>query len=299
MLVGITRQFRGVTAMCAVLAVPCVAASQSFSSGPLSSPSAMPSDSLPGTPQAFLGWLRAQDSSTLNSQAQEIREHVYALIGEIARRRYASTHTIDLPVGDLTLAQLFIWADRFGVPGAGTVALAINPKAPRPLTPDPGDGFQLGFSAPGFSLATNNGKWMVRFPYFFMIGPTTRQHLANGIDNDVVTLSTLTAANSASVGGASQATILLLSGQTADLPSYAAFWLQQLRISPADTAANPVPQAARTYRHFDAASHLWTELVALKIPSGSLVVVYVGLDGTYQTNRPHFLDLLASLRVRP
>ena len=298
MLVGITRQVFGIAAVCAVLAVPPVAVSQSFSSAPLSSPSAMPSDSLPGTPQAFVGWLRAQDSSVLNSQAQEIREHLYAIIGAIARRRYASAHTVDLPVGDSTLAQLFTWADKFGVPGAGTVALGINPQAPRPLTPDPEDGFQLSFSAPGFSLATNNGKWMVRFPYFFMIGPTTRQHLANGIDNDVVTLSTLTAANSASVGGASQATILLLSGQTADLPSYTAFWLQQLQLSPADTTANPVPQATRSYRHFDPTSHMWTELVALRIPSGSLVVVYVGLDGTYQTNRPHFLDLLSSLRVR-
>lgn len=298
MLGGINGKFRGVTAMCAVLAVPCVAASQSFSSAPLSSPSAMPSDSLPGTPQAFVEWLRAQDSSALNSQAQQIREHLYALIGEIARRRYASAHTIDLPVGDSALAQLFTWADRFGVPGAGTVALAINPQAPKSVTPDPGDGFQLSFSAAAFSLATSNGKWMVRFPYFFMIGRTTRQHLANGIDNDVVTLSTLTAANSASVGGASQATILLLSGQTADLPSYAAFWLQQLQLGPADTTANPVPQATRSYRHFDPASHLWTELVALKIPSGSLIAVYIGLDGTYQTNRPHFLDLLSSLRVR-
>lgn len=298
MLVEISRQFRGVAVLCAMLSAPRLAACQNFSSAPLSSPSAMPSDSLPGTPQAFLGWLRAQDSSALNSQAQEIREHLYALIGEIARRRYASAHTVDLPVGDSTLAQLFTWADKFGVPGAGTVALAINPKAEKPVTQDPGDGFHLSFSTSAFSLATDNGKWMVRFPYFFMIGPTTRQHLANGIDNDVVTLSTLTAANSAAVGGASQATILLLSGQTADLPSYAAFWLHQLQLSPGDTTTNPVPQATRSYRHFDPASHLWTELIALKIPSGSLVVVYIGLDGTYQTNRPHFLDLLSSLRVR-
>ena len=293
-----TQPIRAVLAACAVLVAPRAIAAQSFSVAPLASPSAMPSDSLPIRPQAFLGWLRAHDSSALNSQAQEIREHLYAIIGEIARRRYASAHAVDLPVGDSTLAQLFTWADRFGVPGAGTVALAINPQAEKPVTQDPGDGFHLSFSTPAFSLATDNGKWMVRFPYFFMIGPATRQHLANGIDNDVVTLSTLTAANSAAVGGASQATILLLSGQTADLPSYAAFWLQQLQISPADTTAKPVPQATRTYRHFDAASHLWTELVALKISSGSLVVVYVGLDGTYQTNRPHFLDLLSSLRVR-
>jgi hypothetical protein len=292
------RTIRGVVAACAMLAAPGAAAGQNFSSAPLSAPAAMPSDSLLSTPQAFLDWLRTHDSSAFSSHEQEIREHLYALIGEIARRRFALTHTIDLPMGDSTLAQLFTWADRFGVPGAGDVARAINPQGTGSVTPDPGNGFQLSFSGPGFSLATDHGKWMVRFPYFFMIGPTTRQHLANGMDNDVVTLSTLTAANSPPTGGASQATILILSGQTPDLPAYVAFWLRQLQISPADTTANPVPQATRSYRHFDASSQLWTELVALRIPSGSLVVVYVGLDGTYQANRPHFLDLLTSLRVR-
>jgi hypothetical protein len=288
---------RGVLAACAVLLAPGVALGQGFSTAPLSTPAAMPSDSLPVTARAFLDWLRAQDTATFNTRAQEIREHLYALVGGIVRQRFASAHSTDVPQGDTTLAALFTWADRFGVPGAGEVARAISATAPAAVTPNPEDGFHLSFSASAFSLATEHGKWMVRFPYFFMIGAITRQHLANGIDNDVATLSTLTAANSAAVGGASQATILLLSGQTADLPSYVGFWLKQLQISPTDTIATPIPQAMRSYRHFDAASHLWTELVALQIPSGSLVVVYVGLDGTYQTNRPHFLDLLTSLRV--
>jgi len=291
-------RIRGVLVACALRVAPGVALSQGFSTAPLSTPAAMPSDSLPATARGFLDWLRTQDTATFNSHAQELREHLYALVGGIVRQRFASAHSIDVPQDDTTLAALFTWADRFGVPGAGEVARAISATAPAAMTPDPDDGFQLSLSASAYSLATEHGKWMVRFPYFFMIGATTRQHLANGIDNDVVTLSTLTAANSAAVGGASQATILLLSGQTADLPSYTAFWLQQLQISPTDTIANPVPQATRSYRHFDAASHLWTELVALRIPSGSLVVVYIGLDGTYQVNRPHFLDLLASLRVR-
>lgn len=131
-----------------------------------------------------------------------------------------------------------------------------------------------------------------------MVGAITRQRLANGVENDVAMVSTLTAANSEPRGGASQGTILILSAQTPDLPSYVAFWLQHLRMAPTDTVSNPVPQATRSYRRFDQASGLWTEVVALKVPSGSLLVVYSGSDGTYQVNRPHFLDLLKSLRVR-
>lgn len=280
------------------LTTPGIANGQGFSAAPLLAPSAMPSDSMPGTPRAFFEWVRAQDSSIVAARAQQIREHLYALIAVALKQRFASTQATELPTGDTTLAQLFEWADGFGVPGAADVARAIGARSRPSVTPHPSEGFQLSFSAPVFSLATEHGKWMVRFPYFFMIGTVTRQRLANGIESDVATLSTLTAPNNTTIGGASQATILILSAQTSDLPSYVAFWLQQMQIAPTDTVANPIPQATRSYRHFDAGSRLWKELVALKIPSGSLVVAYIGLDGTYQVNRPHFLDLLASLRAR-
>jgi hypothetical protein len=257
----------------------------------------MPNDSLPGTPHAFLGWLRGQDRRTLAGREQQLREHIYALISEVVKQRFGLTRVTDLPQSDTVLAQLFSSADSFGVPGAGDVAQAIGVFPTQTRTADPGAGFHLTFSAPMFSLATDSGKWMVRFPYFFMIGTVTRQPLANGMENDVATLSTLTAANSAPLTGASQATILLLSAQTADLPSYVAFWLQQLQMAPTDTVSNPVPQATRSYRRFDPAARLWKELVALRIPSGSMLVAYIGLDGTYQANRAHFLDLLTSLRV--
>jgi hypothetical protein len=280
------------------LTSPGIANGQGFSTAPLLAPSAMPSDSMPGTPRAFFEWLRGQDSSTLAVHGQQIREHLYALIAVALKQRFAASRAAEVPTGDTTLAQLFEWADGFGVPGAAVVAQAIGARKGSSVTPHPADGFQLTFSAPMFSLATEHGKWMVRFPYFFMIGTVTRQRLANGIESDVASLSTLTAPNHAAIGGASQATILILSAQTSDLPSYVAFWLQRMQIAPTDTVANPVPQATRSYQHFDARSRLWKELVALKIPSGSLVVTYIGLDGTYQANRPHFLDLLTSLRVR-
>ncbi len=280
------------------LATPSIASSQEFSTAPLSTPSAMPSDSMPVTPRAFLEWVRGQDSSTVAVRAQQIREHLYALIAVAVKQRFASNHGTALPMGDTTFAQLFEWADGFGVPGAADVARAIGARSGSSFTPDPNDGFHLTFAPPVFSLASEHGRWMVRFPYFFMIGTVTRQRLANGIETDLATLSTLTAPNDRAIGGASQGTILILSAQTSDLPSYVGFWLQQMQIAPTDTVANPVPQATRSYKHFDAASRLWKELVALKIPSGSLVVAYIGLDGTYQANRPHFLDLLASLRVR-
>jgi hypothetical protein len=237
--------------------------------------------------------------AAFTGREQVIREHLYALVAQAVKQRFASIQATEPPTGDSALAQFFEWADRFGVHGASNVAQAIGTEPAPAVTPQLTDGFHLTYATPSFSLATDNGKWMVRFPYYFMVGDITRQRLANGIENDVATLSTLTAANSEPRGGASQATILILSAQTPDLPSYVAFWLQQLQVAPTDTVPNPVPQATRTYRRFDTESGLWKEVVALKIPSGSMIVAYIGLDGTYQVNRPHFLDVLRSLRVRP
>jgi len=280
------------------LTTPRVAHGQGFSPAPLLAPSAMPRDSMPDTPRAFFEWVQGQDSSTIAARGQQIREHLYALIALVVKQRFASTRATELPTGDTTLAQLFEWADGFGVLGAAEVARAIGVWSRPSVAPQLSEGFQLSFTAPAFSLTADYGKWIVRFPYFFMVGTVTRQRLANGLESDVATLSTLTAANSTGIGGASQATILILSAQTSDLPSYVAFWLQQMQIAPTDTVANPIPNATRSYQHFDGRSRLWKEVVALKIPSGSLVVAYIGLDGTYQANRPHFLDLLSSLRVR-
>jgi hypothetical protein len=280
------------------LIAPSVTRAQSFSPAPLSVPIAFPRDSLPVTAPAFMDWLTTHGPPGLPGDAQQIREHVYALIAQIIKQRFASTHSLDLPTGDTTLTKLFLWGDRLGVPGAAEVARAIGGDSVAPVTPSPSRDLQLTLAGSMFSLVAVKGKWMVHFPYFFMVGTLARQKLNNGIENDIAMLSTLTAANSEPLGGASQATIIVVSAQTADLPSYVAFWLQQLQIAPSDTASNPVPRATRSYRIFDPVSRLWKEIVAFTIPSGSLIVAYIGLDGTYQANRPHFLDLLASLRVR-
>jgi hypothetical protein len=287
---------RCVAVLLLVAAATRPAAGQGFDTLPLTIPVAFPNDSLPHTISEFLVILKHWTPST-QAHDQLLREHLYALIAQVAKERFIRTHATDLPTRDDTLGELFAWAHRLGVPGAIAVARALTPDI-TDSTPLPTPTFDLVFAASSFSLVAQQGRWMAHFPYYFMIGMATRQHLNNGLDDDVATLSTLTAANALGVGGASQATILLASAQTKDAPTFTAFWLVQLGITLADTAPKLVPQAIRAFRAFDAAANLWKELVVLQIPSGSLIVAYVGLDGTYQANRPHFLDLLGSLRVR-
>lgn len=261
-------------------------------------PIALPEDQLPATTSDFLTWVEQRASTITADQAQAIREHLYALIAADVKSRYARTKSQGIPVGDTTLARLYDWAHRLGTPGAAQVANAILPDPSRPPSPVQTDGFDLTFTPPVFSLAARAGRWMVQFPFYFMPGLLTHQHLKNELENDIAMISTLTARNTSAVGGASQATILIASAPSDDLPAYTAFWLAQFGLTPHDTMPIPVPQATRAYRSFDAATHMWRELVAFQVPSGSLVVALAGLDGTYQANRPHFIDLLSSLRVR-
>jgi hypothetical protein len=90
----------------------------------------------------------------------------------------------------------------------------------------------------------------------------------------------------------------LVSTESTDLAKVAAFWLTRLGISPDDTIPRVVPQSTRSYQTYSTEERLGKELNAFHIPSGSLLAIYVGLQGTYETNRVGYLDLLRSLRVR-
>ena len=52
---------------------------------------------------------------------------------------------------------------------------------------------------------------------------------------------------------------------------------------------------SRIYRA--APGRLYTELVHVPTSRGDLAIVYAGLDGTYQANRPHFVDFLRALKL--
>jgi len=48
----------------------------------------------------------------------------------------------------------------------------------------------------------------------------------------------------------------------------------------------------------DRQSKLHTEFASWTEKQGPFAMVYLGIDGTYQWNRPHFLDFLRALQVQ-
>lgn len=272
--------------------------SQTFDTRPLRSPAAFPANGLPTEASAFMAWLGAQGHTLPEEGVVVAREHLFAIISADVKERARLGTPVLPPTRDSTVALLFQWGHRLGLPGTRLVAQRLG------VSPSPADppalqttGFTIEFDSL-YTLVAEADGWLVRFPHYFMIGTAARQPLGNGQETSVAVLSTLFAQDSTVRPGASQATILLVSarGSTAEL---AAFWLAQLGLSPSDTVVSPSTSAVRAYRGRDASSKMTKELVVFAPSGRAVLAAYVGLDGTFETNYPHFVDLLRTLRIRP
>lgn len=286
-----------IAAIAALTVSATSAAAQAFSTAPLAEKAAFPEDGLPAAPVAFVGWLRTNAASVTEGQAAMLREHLYAILSADARRRFAATGAT-LPARDSVLAALYDLADRMGLPGGALVAASLFP-VPKPTAPVAAvdSAFSLGFGHGMFTLAARDRGWRVRFPHYFMLARVQRERLAGGVETDVVVLSTLFAANAPAIGGASQASIMLLSSPNPDDAEFVATWMARLGFAPTlAPAESPLPGAPAYYTR-DAAMHLRKNLVILRLRRTTLVAAFIGLDGTYEANRPHFVDVLTSLDV--
>ena len=269
------------------------ASAQKFSSDPLQNRIAHPKDSLPDTWPAFKVWLQ-QQSALSAEQLPGVRERLYAYISADARQRAASGRELIPVPGDSLLQDLFNWADRLGVPGSALVAQKLDGSRSDSAQTSPG--FTISFDSLYTLVAVEEG-WRIRLPYYFMIGATTRQTLANGVETSVAIISTLFAQDSTEIPGASQATIFIVSALTSPA-ELTAFWLGQLSIQPTETMPTPTRSALRAYRARDAAIRMTKELVVFAPAGRTILFMYVGRDGTYEANRPHFIDVLNTLMVR-
>src|SRR5690606_12501200 len=96
----------------------------------------------------------------------------------------------------------------------------------------------------------------------------------------------------------SQATIALVAVQGASPFKFEQEWLQRFQVPP-ETAAVPVGATGHQSRTtYDRVTRLHTEVVFVAAEKASLVILYSGLDGTYQANRPHFVDFLRTAQFR-
>ena len=283
-------------AMCTTLAAP--AAAQEFDLEPLTLPAAFPTNGLPRDWHDFRAFLETPEARA--TDLTMLREHLYAIISADAKARVDHGEPPYPQDGDTTLAEKFEWAGLMGLPGAGQVAAALRGTSAAPDESIETPGFEIRFDS-AYTLVSRQDGWAVRFPHYFMIGAAVRQPMTNEVEGSIAMISTLFAAhtpNPADELGASQATLLVMSAAW-DPAEMTAYWLDQFGLSPNDTVDVPDPSAIGAYRGRAESVRMNMEF-AVFAPSGRTIVVgYMGVDGTYESNRPHYLNLLRTLRVRP
>jgi hypothetical protein len=57
-------------------------------------------------------------------------------------------------------------------------------------------------------------------------------------------------------------------------------------------------RSLESHRRYDESHNMRYEYVTWSSPKGQFVVAYSGINGTYQWNRPNFLDLLRSIQEK-
>lgn len=263
---------------------PALLGGQAWDPSPLRSLTPIPRDGLPPERAAFFQWLKG--ASLSDDQAQRARERIYTYISELAKR-YAGAFPVK---GDSAAIALFRSAAALRVAGAERVLASLDPSTTPNSVPIP-QGLNLSFQPPLFTIASDDSTWAVCFPYYFMPAPAGRQTPNNGVVTEVAVLSTLVAADSGQVGS-SQATILIAAAPVADSATHAALWLRQLAVTPAQA-----PAASMVGQWFRSPPGEPMERLAVirRLPRRVVIAAYIGLPGTFESNRPHFIDLLRTL----
>jgi hypothetical protein len=247
---------------------------------------------------AINNWLNANHVRMVPSQIQGAREHLHALLDSRVKELYAKNGVLLPKSPDPVLAMLYSWAGRLGVFGADSVypalkgSYVVNP----PPGPKPPDGITVSLEGDSLVVSSSSGPWQAAVPFHYFIFGLQSALAEDSRRTEAFVVSTGSAPDTAPPGY-SQATLAVFFTQGADIKAFEAAWSERLQI-PVNTKQTSLGEAKYSSRRvFDLAMRLHKEVVFIPSSKGSFVVLYSGLDGTYQLNRPHFLSFLQALKV--
>lgn len=248
---------------------------------------------------AINNWLNSNYKSLSYQDMKGPREHLYYLIDSRVKDTFSRTGKIYPPEHDIIVELLFSWAERLGVYGGSLVYNRIRSPKSRELpsqmrTPK---GMSIELKDDLLRVQSIDGRWSVGFPYYFMLWNVADFNAKNGLRTQVIALST-GAAKDKSQLGYSQATLLLIFSPGADTNVFVTSWRQQLNIGATKEEKVLPLRGLRAQYRFDPQTQLHTEFVSWTEKQGPFAVAYTGIDGTYQWNRPHFLDFLRALQIQ-
>jgi hypothetical protein len=247
----------------------------------------------------FNNWLNANYASLTSETMKGPREHLYYLIDSWAKMLYLRDHFVLPPTPDGVLQILFSWSERLGVFGGRLVHSAVKspefPDAPA-VMPVPA-GFKLALQNDMLVLSSESGHWSVAVPYYFMLWNIAEFEATGGPRTQLVALSTGAAVHEGQ-DGHSQATLILLFGPGAAPASVGPYWTKQLGFTGDEPQVELGVRSLKSRQRYDKSENMHHEYTTWGSRHGEFVVAYLGINGTYQWNRPHFLDFLRSIQER-
>jgi hypothetical protein len=243
-------------------------------------------------------WLNANYTRMDPGQVQGAREHLHALIDSRVKELYAKTGVLLPKEPDPILAMLYAWAGRLGVYGADPVYTIVRGTylVKPPPGPQPPQGLTVSLRNDSLSIASSTGEWQVTVPFHFFIFALNSAVGPDSKRTEAAVISTGSAPDIAPPGY-SQATLAIFFTSGADIGSFELEWSERLQIPLQAEQASVGKTKYRSRVAYDAPNRLHKEIVFIPSQKGAFAVLYSGLDGTYQANRPHFVNFLETLKM--
>lgn len=246
----------------------------------------------------FNNWLNT-NYSKLNTQTMKgPREHLYYLLSSYVSELNNKDGIILPNKDDPVLSTLLSWSERLGAYGTHLFYNQVKSDKMKamPALMKISDGLRVSAINDMFHIESIKGNWSTTFPYYFMIGAIGEFNATNGMETQLLTIST-GAVKDNTKAGRSQSTLMLAYTPSNDTEEFNNYWGTQLRI---DSKIEPKALGVKKLKSiyvYDEGALLHKEITFLPSIRGSLLVVYLGMDGAFQKNRQHFLDFLLSIKT--
>jgi hypothetical protein len=233
-------------------------------------------------------------------EREELRRRVHVLIDGLVKERFAAGRIVFSQRDLSRVVRYYRWADRLKVPGADQVVDYFRTIFALPADGESGSSFTLPepyrmeLRFPNLQVRSESGPWTVRYPYYFITEEVRRVVPTEGWESDLIEVSTLFAPHRRDKRQ-SPCRILFAYAAGVEQAEFQEHWLRLLGLEDGKPRKNEVLPDAAAFSRFDKRKRMRAEACFLSGKAGSAVAAMVGIDGSFQKNRPHFLDFLRNI----
>lgn len=247
---------------------------------------------------AFNNWLNTNYGNLEVDKMKGLREHLFYIITSRVAENYACDGVVYPSSHDLILETLFSWSERLGVFGGHLIYNSLKRDSlseMKPLMKLP-ESITIALADDMLKVSSPSEGWSTKIPYYFTIWQISDFKATNGVRTQLFSLST-SAAKHEGQPGHSQATIMFMFAPGGDIKEFINYWSNLLQIAPDDDTLTLPVRSLKSHQRFDESTKMYTEFVSWPTRKGPIGVAYMGINGTFQTDRPHFLDFIRSVSV--